>query len=213
VSKLRDNHSKRPKRTEKMANKKKGEKHCHSILDNKTNNKRIQLHFSQPLKKWVGKKTKRKKEKTMSVSYEKVVEIVRLKQVVCDSTLEIQKITSSFGIAQWLMDEIGNETQEVLMLLCLNTKNEVNSLSVVHRGTINQSIAHPRDIFQRAILSNATRICIAHNHPSGNPQPSEADKLFTERIKEAGDLLGISLLDHLVVTSNRYYSFRENGGL
>ena len=57
----------------------------------------------------------------MSVSYEKVVEIVRLKQVVCDSTLEIQKITSSFGIAQWLMDEIGNETQEVLMLLCLNT--------------------------------------------------------------------------------------------
>ena len=149
----------------------------------------------------------------MSVSYEKVVEIVRLKQVVCDPTLEIQKITSSFGIAQWLMDEIGKETQEVLMLLCLNTKNEVNSLSVVHRGTINQSIAHPRDIFQRAILSNATRICIAHNHPSGNPQPSEADKLFTERIKEAGDLLGISLLDHLVVTSNRYYSFRENGGL
>ena len=52
-----------------------------------------------------------------------------------------------------------------------------------------------------------------HFHPSGNPQPSEADKLFTERIKEAGDLLGISLLDHLVVTSNRYYSFRENGGL
>ena len=196
-----------------MANKKKGEQHCHSILDNKTNNKRIQPHFSQPLKKWVGKKPKRKKEKTMSVSYEKVVEIVRLKQVVCDSTLEIQKITSSFGIAQWLMDEIGNETQEVLMLLCLNTKNEVNSLSVVHRGTINQSIAHPRDIFQRAILSNATRICIAHNHPSGNPQPSEADKLFTERLKEAGDLLGISLLDHLVVTSNRYYSFRENGGL
>ena len=83
----------------------------------------------------------------MPVNYEKVVEIVRLKQVVCESTLEMQKITSSFGIAQWLMDEIGNETQEVLMLLCLNTKNEVNSLSVVHRGTINQSIAHPRDIF------------------------------------------------------------------
>lgn len=58
-----------------------------------------------------------------------------------------------------------------------------------------------------------TEIELIHFHPSGNPQPSEADKLFTERIKEAGDLLGISLLDHLVVTSNRYYSFRENGGL
>lgn len=60
----------------------------------------------------------------MPVNYEKVVEIVRLKQVVCESTLEMQKITSSFGIAQWLMDEIGNETQEVLMLLCLNTVSE-----------------------------------------------------------------------------------------
>ena len=149
----------------------------------------------------------------MPVNYEKVVQIVRLKQVVCESTLEMQKITSSFGIAQWLMDEIGNETQGVLMLLCLNTKNEVNSLSVVHRGTINQSIAHPRDIFQRAILSNATRIFIAHNHPSGNPQPSENDYLFTEKIKQAGELLGIELLDHLVVTSNSYYSFREEGKL
>lgn len=125
----------------------------------------------------------------------------------------MQKITSSFGIAQWLMDEIGNETQEVLMLLCLNTKNEVNSLSVVHRGTINQSIAHPRDIFQRAILSNATRIFIAHNHPSGSHQPSQNDCLFTEKIKQAGELLGIELLDHLVVTSNSYYSFREEGKL
>ena len=149
----------------------------------------------------------------MPVNYEKVVEIVRLKQVVCESTLEMQKITSSFGIGQWLMDEIGNETQEVLMLLCLNTKNEVNSLSVVHRGTINQSIAHPRDIFQRAILSNATRIFIAHNHPSGSHQPSQNDCLFTEKIKQAGELLGIELLDHLVVTSNSYYSFREEGKL
>ena len=144
----------------------------------------------------------------MSVSYEKVVEIVRLKQVVCDSTLEIQKITSSFGIAQWLMDEIGNETQEVLMLLCLNTKNEVNSLSVVHRGTINQSIAHPRDIFQRAILSNATRICIAHNHPSGNKTPSQEDIQTTKKLCEAGKILDIPVLDHIIITDETFYSIR-----
>lgn len=111
------------------------------------------------------------------------------------------------------MDEIGNESQEVLLVLCLNTRGGVNSLSVVHRGTINQSIAHPRDIFQRAILSNATRIVVAHNHPSGNHQPSENDRLFTQRLKQAGDILGIELLDHIIVTSNSYYSFREESEL
>lgn len=149
----------------------------------------------------------------MSVNYEKVVEIVRIKQVVCETTIPITHVGSSFGTAQILMDEIGNESQEVLLILCLNTKGGVNSLSVVHRGTINQSIAHPRDIFQRAILSNATRIFVAHNHPSGNHQPSENDCLFTERMKQAGEILGIELLDHLIVTSNSYYSFREESEL
>lgn len=104
----------------------------------------------------------------MSVNYEKVVEIVRLKQIVCESTLDVEQVNSSFGIAQWLMDEIGNESQEVLVVICLNTKNKINSFSIVHKGSLNQSIAHPREVFQRALLSNAARIFIAHNHPSGS---------------------------------------------
>ena len=149
----------------------------------------------------------------MSVNYEKVVEIVRIKQIVCESSIPIKQVASSFGTAHLLMDEIGNESQEVLLVLCLNTKGGVNSLSVVHRGTMNQSIAHPRDIFQRALLSNSAKIVIAHNHPSGNPHPSENDRLFTQRLKQAGEILGIELLDHIIVTSNSYYSFREESEL
>ena len=82
---------------------------------------------------------------------------------------------------------------------------------MVHRGSLNQSIAHPRDIFQRALLSNAARIIVGHNHPSGNPQPSENDCLFTSRLKEGAELLGMPLLDHLIVGRDAYYSFCEEG--
>src|SRR5699024_1930689 len=145
------------------------------------------------------------------VNYDKVIEIVRLKQVVCESEVPIQKVISTYDTAQWLMNEIGNETQEVLVVLCLNNKNEIANFSMVHRGSLNQSIAHPRDIFQRALLSNAARIIVGHNHPSGNPHPSENDCLFTSRLKEGADLLGMPLLDHLIVGADSYYSFCEEG--
>lgn len=145
---------------------------------------------------------------------EKVYEIVKVKQEICImENFPSLKILSSYTIATWLQLEIGSDTQENLVLFCLDTKSNVNSYSIVHRGTINQSIVHPRDIFQRALLSNATRIIIAHNHPSGNPRPSDADNLVTERIARAGDLMGIDLLDHIIVGSDDYYSYREEGKL
>lgn len=140
---------------------------------------------------------------------EYVNEVVRLKQVVCESEMPMMNINSSFVLAQWLEQEIGNESQEVFIVFCLDIKNKVNSFSQVTRGTVNQSIAHPRDVFQRALLSNASRIIIAHNHPSGVVKPSNNDEETTKRIKQAGDLLGVQLLDHLIVTDDSYYSFRE----
>lgn len=120
------------------------------------------------------------------------------------------KVTSSFALAQWLSTLIGNECQEHLIVICLNTKNEINSYSTVSIGSLNQSIAHPRDIMQRALLSNAARIVVAHNHPSGYPQPSTNDNEFTSRINKACTLLGTDLLDHIIVTDTRdYYSYRE----
>ena len=95
--------------------------------------------------------------------------------------------------------ELKDQAEEVLVLLCLNTKNKVIGNFEVSRGSIDRAIVHPREIFKRALSVNATSIIIAHNHPSGNVTPSRADIDLTKRIEECGDLLGVKLLDHVIV--------------
>lgn len=143
-------------------------------------------------------------------------EIITLKQVKLKRKNKNipEKITSSFSLAQWMSKVIGAECREHLIVVCLNTKNQINCYSTVSIGSLNQSIAHPRDVMQRALLSNAARIAILHNHPSGNPTPSTNDDAFTERMKKVCDLIGIDLLDHIIVTDNNtYYSYREESRL
>lgn len=112
-----------------------------------------------------------------------VKQIIGIKQVVTErDDFPIKRVTNSVGIAYRFMDEIGNLTQENLVLLCLNSQNEVLSYSTISIGTLNKSIAHPRDIFQRAILSNSARIILLHNHPSNNCEPSTEDIHLTERV-------------------------------
>ena len=101
--------------------------------------------------------------------------------------------------------------EEVFVLITLNTKNIVTGYFEVHRGTINTSLVHPREVFKRALLNNARYIMVAHNHPSGDPTPSQEDILLTQRVRKAGDLIGIELLDHIIIGDNRYISLREKG--
>lgn len=108
------------------------------------------------------------------------------------------------------------KTQEHLVMLALNTKNIVIGMHTVHIGSTNMSIVHPKDIFQRAILNNAAAIMILHNHPSGNPTPSNEDIDVTKTLVDAGNLLGIPVLDHIIVGEhdtdidiNDYISLRE----
>ena len=103
--------------------------------------------------------------------------------------------------------------EEVFILITLNTKNIVTGYFEVHRGTINTSLVHPREVFKRALLNNASNIVVAHNHPSGDPNPSKEDIQITERLKEAGNLLGINLLDHIIVGEDKYISLKEKGVL
>ena len=103
--------------------------------------------------------------------------------------------------------------EEVFILITLNTKNIVTGYFEVHRGTINTSLVHPREVFKRALLNNASNIMVAHNHPSGDPNPSKEDIQITERLKEAGNLLGINLLDHIIVGEDKYISLKEKGVL
>lgn len=103
--------------------------------------------------------------------------------------------------------------EEVFILITLNIKDIVTGYFEVHRGTINTSLVHPREVFKRALLNNASNIMVAHNHPSGDPNPSKEDIQITERLKEAGNLLGINLIDHIIVGDDKYISLKEKGVL
>lgn len=102
--------------------------------------------------------------------------------------------------------------RENLVAFYLNTKHVVTGVEVVSTGSLNSSVVHPREVFKGALLHNAAAIIVAHNHPSGDPTPSQEDANVTRRLFDAGKLLGIELLDHLVIGENgRYTSFREEG--
>lgn len=126
---------------------------------------------------------------------------------------KLGKIQSSFAIAQQLIQEMKDYRQEHLICLYLNTKNEIIQKETLFIGSLNQSVAHPREIFKGAVRVSAARIILAHNHPSGNPKPSSNDFQFTKRVKECGEMMGIEVLDHLIVGDEQYISLREEGFL
>ena len=107
--------------------------------------------------------------------------------------------------------EYENSVVETAMMLALDTKNKVIGVFTVSTGSLNASIIHPRDVFQRAILSNAASVILVHNHPSGDPSPSSEDLELTRKLIEAGKLLDIEVLDHVVIGEGRYVSLKERG--
>jgi DNA repair protein RadC len=113
-------------------------------------------------------------------------------------------------IAKYLCEKIGKEKKEHFIVLFFDTRNNliVNEVSV---GTLNASLVHPREVFSQAIAKNASHVVVAHNHPSGDSTPSEEDIATTRRLIEAGKIIGISVVDHIVVSKNNYVSIREQG--
>lgn len=101
------------------------------------------------------------------------------------------------------------DEQEHLYVVCLNVRNEVLDLVLVSKGSVSSVEAHPRDVFRVALKANASGIVLAHNHPSGNPTPSHEDVVLTDRFEQAGKLLGIPLIDHVVVTAHGHTSIVE----
>lgn len=108
------------------------------------------------------------------------------------------------------LDFFINSDREMFLVASLNTKNEPTQIEVVSVGSLNASIVHPREVFKSAIISNASSIVCAHNHPSGDLTPSKEDIDVTKRLVEAGRLLGIELLDHIIINDEgEYKSIRE----
>lgn len=103
-------------------------------------------------------------------------------------------------VAQFVRSILTDNSREHFVALCLDGANQVVSYSIISIGTANMSVVHPREVFQRAILAGAVSIVVAHNHPSGILTPSQEDIKVTQRLKDAGEILAIRLLDHLVIT-------------
>src|SRR5699024_7178089 len=115
--------------------------------------------------------------------------------------------------AEYVMEEMRSLNQEHLVALFLNTKNQVIHRQTIFIGSLNASIVHPREIYREAVKRSAASVVCAHNHPSGDPSPSQEDIHVTRRLVEAGKIMGIELLDHLVIGNNRFISLKEKGYL
>lgn len=113
-------------------------------------------------------------------------------------------------VADFVRSILTDNSREHFVALYLDGANQVASYSIVSIGTANASMVHPREVFQRAILAGAVSIIIAHNHPSGILTPSEEDYKVTERLKEAGEILRIKLLDHVIITDLAHQSIANN---
>lgn len=118
-------------------------------------------------------------------------------------------ITSPADAASLLMAEMRYLDREVFKAMLLNTKNRVLSTVTISVGVLDSSLAHPREVFKEAIIRSAASVIVVHNHPSGEPEPSRQDIELTKRLRESGDLLGITVLDHIIIGDNRFVSLRE----
>ena len=99
--------------------------------------------------------------------------------------------------------------REQFLVACLDAKHAIIGVNVVSLGSLTLSIVHPREVFKPAILMNSAAIICAHNHPSGDPAPSSEDRVLTTRLRQAGDLLGITILDHIILGDERTFSFAD----
>lgn len=118
-------------------------------------------------------------------------------------------ITGPESIYQLVFPRLKNELREHFVAVYLNARNNVLSQETISVGSLNASIVHPREVFRPALLHGAAALILAHNHPSGDSEPSEEDRAITRRLHEAGKLLGIELLDHVVVARGGFTSLRE----
>jgi len=118
------------------------------------------------------------------------------------------EITSPQDAVSFFQKRIGASPQEHFVALFLNTRNGLLGWREISRGTLNANLVHPRETFAPAVQLMAAAIIVAHNHPAGNPEPSREDIAVTKQLRDAGKLLGIPLLDHLIVTENNFLSLK-----
>jgi DNA repair protein RadC len=124
---------------------------------------------------------------------------------------EMKVYRSPEEIAQYFIPEFLGVRTETFFALLLNSSNQLIKRINISKGSLNSSVVHPREVFRSAIVESAASMIILHNHPSGNPNPSNEDKEITRNLVEAGNLMKIKVIDHLIIAGNTFYSFAKNG--
>lgn len=113
------------------------------------------------------------------------------------------------SVVKAIRASIKDKAKEHFKLILLNPRNKIIGISTISIGTLNASLVHPREVFKDAITHNAYSVVLAHNHPSGDSEPSEDDLMITKKLVEAGKILDIKVIDHIIITKSGYFSFKE----
>ena len=135
---------------------------------------------------------------------------VELSKRVIRSKVYHASIMRPEDVIEWFEFEYGSMPQECFIALYLDTKSKLISHRVLFKGTLNESVVHPREVFKEAFLQNANSVLLAHNHPSGDCTPSKADFEVTYKMVHVAMTMGVNLIDHIIVGQNQYYSFKEH---
>ena len=153
----------------------------------------------------------------------KIKGIGRVKAIQIKATLELSKrvatsdgvfhhsVKSANDVVNLMMEELRYLKKEIFKALLLDTKNQIIKITDISMGSLNSSIVHPREVFSEAIKYGTNSIIFVHNHPSGDPTASAEDIQTTQRLENAGNILGIKVLDHIIIGDGRFFSFKEKG--
>jgi len=163
------------------------------------------------------------KKRLLKLTYEDLIKIKGIDSAkACTILAARELITRSLGVESETVPKISsvkdvisqvsylrNKTREHFVVLYLNARNELILKKHLFVGTLNANLIHPREIFANALSANAASVILVHNHPSGDSEPSQADLEITKRLIEAGKIMGIDVLDHVIITKYKVFSFKE----
>lgn len=149
------------------------------------------------------------KKEMKTRTYRKVVSRIELVRESIAETL-----SSPVTVVDYIRPLLEDQPQEVFLVILMDSKQKPTAVVEVSKGTLGASLVHPREVFGPVLrIGTAISIIVAHNHPSGDPTPSQEDVAITKRLKEAGNLLGVPVMDHIIIGHTTHYSFLQHGGI
>lgn len=176
---------------------------CNKLLKDHNLNKKYDIGFERLKKECNG-------DEVATLRILSLIQLCKRYESLSKGGYNNKKIKSAKDVYSILSGRAKDYDEEHMYVICLDTKNKVKKIHRVGFGILNASLIHPREVFKAAIQENSNSIILAHNHPSGDPKPSQKDKEITEELIKAGEVLGIKVLDHVIIGKDNFYSLIQN---